>query len=370
MALLSERSYYLGFSKAPVIGPLRFKLLKEYFGNAEKAWNVSYQDLVGIHLGELSARRFIDFRDNFSIEKFVHSLEEQDIDFVSQSDKTYPKLLKQITDPPIVLYVRGKIPFDEGGESQALAVVGTRAITHYGREVTERLTVDLVKRGFVIVSGMAYGVDTVAHWAAIHQDGKTIAVLGNGIDIIYPPSNAHLYETIIKGCGAVISEYPPGTGASRGSFPARNRIISGMSLGVVVTEGAMDSGSLITARLAAEQGREVFAVPGPITSSLSKGPIKLIKQGAKLVTEVDDILEELKMYHKVERSFPAMKKIPFSLSANEQKILSFLGRENLHTDELIIKTGLHPGEIASVLSMLEMNGIIRSFDDGTFGLTT
>lgn len=206
-----------------------------------------------------------------------------DIKIINISDKNYPFLLKQIPDPPEILYVKGELP-----EGPMLAVVGTRKMTPYGREVTAKLTAGLVEAGFAIVSGMALGVDTVAHQTALAAGGQTVAVLGAGVDIIYPRENKNLYGNIF-GHGAIISEVPPGKMVERKLFPARNRIISGLSLGVLVTEGAIDSGSLITARAALDQGREVFAVPG------SAGADYLIDQGAKSITDVSDILSELRL---------------------------------------------------------------------------
>lgn len=288
----TEKLYWLGFSAFPGIGPHRFRLLLEYFKSAQSAWNVSSLELRSIGLAEKLTQSFVEFRKSFSPEKYFESLIKKNISPVASCEKEYPSLLKEIAGPPIILYVRGdlnllkKIP-------NPVAVVGTRRITSYGRAVTEQITRGLCESGCTIVSGLAYGVDTVAHKTAIEGNGKTIAVLGCGVDIIHPVSNHSLYWQIVKEYGVVISEFPPGKYAEKGMFPSRNRIISGLSLGVVVTEGAQDSGALITARYAAEQGREVFAVPGPITSSLSKGPMMLLKNGAKLTTDAQDILEEL-----------------------------------------------------------------------------
>ncbi|OGG14212.1 DNA protecting protein DprA [Candidatus Gottesmanbacteria bacterium RIFCSPHIGHO2_01_FULL_39_10] len=212
--------------------------------------------------------------------------------FISIGDKRYPSLLREIPDPPKSLYVRGDVSL-LGNEIRRIGVVGTRKVTEYGKDVTRRLTRDLVKAGYSIVSGMASGVDTVAHQTAIENNGVTIAVLGAGIDVIYPTPNQNLYWNIIKKYGCVISEFPPGKITSKVQFASRNRIISGISQGVVVTEGGEFSGSLITASCALDQGREVFAVPGPITSKFSKGPAFLLKNGAKMVTGISDILEEL-----------------------------------------------------------------------------
>ncbi len=210
---------------------------------------------------------------------------------ISTDNPRYPKLLKEIPDPPAVLYVRGT-----GGKinlNKTIAVVGTRHPTFYGITITKKLVSDLVGRGFTIISGLALGIDAVAHWAAIAAGGKTIAVLGCGIDIIAPPVNTDLYWRIVRGNGAIVSEVPPGVRTNKKKFVTRNRIISGLSLGVVVTEGARKSGSLITANYAAEQGREVFAVPGPITSTYSGAAAFLLKNGAKLVESASDIVEEL-----------------------------------------------------------------------------
>ena len=212
--------------------------------------------------------------------------------FISIRDGRYPKLLAEIADPPRGIYVRGDTSL-LSNNVRRIGVVGTRKMTKYGRQVTEKLTRDLVRAGFVIVSGMATGVDTIAHETAIKNGGKTMAVLGAGIDIIYPLDNESLYWDIARKYGCVISEFPPGKKTTKIQFASRNRIISGLSVGVVVTEGAENSGSLITAECALDQGREVFAVAGPMMSEYSRGPAKLIKDGAKMVTGVKDILEEL-----------------------------------------------------------------------------
>lgn len=206
------------------------------------------------------------------------------------TDRFYPKLLAEIPDPPSLLYVKARSL--DVFATPSISLVGTREMTAYGEDVTRTLARDLVKHGFTIVSGMAYGIDTIAHQSAIDSGGRTIAVLGSGIDIIWPPSNARLYQQISKEFGAVVSEHPASVKPDKEQFKRRNRIISGLSMGVVVIEGTQKSGSLITARFAAEQGRDVFAVPGPITSPYSRAAALLIKNGAKLVESVDDILEE------------------------------------------------------------------------------
>lgn len=224
------------------------------------------------------------------MQSFVEKIDEETA-VLPIDNPRYPRLLREIPDPPAVLYVRGsgsKINLEK-----TIAVVGTRHMTTYGRDVTKKLVTDLVGRGYTIVSGLAYGVDAVAHQAAIDAGGKTIAVLGCGIDIIAPSVNTDLYWRIVRGHGAIVSEVPPGVRTDKRRFVTRNRIISGLSLGVLVTEGAKKSGSLITASYAAQQGREVFAVPGPVTSMYSGAASFLLKNGAKLVESADDIIEEL-----------------------------------------------------------------------------
>lgn len=280
--MTDEKRYWVAFSVFPGIGPVRFGHLLNTFGTAKAAWEAPLSD------------KFIHFRKTFDIDEYLEKLNTLHVSVLTLSDPKYPKLLKEISDPPFLLYIRGKNTGEPINLDQTIAVVGTRNITPYGQEVTRRLVTELVAHGFTIVSGMAYGVDAVAHQAAIDAGGKTIAVLGCGIDIIAPAGNAKLYRKIgEEGFGAIVSEMPLSLRPDKGLFIARNRIISGLSLGVVVTEGAGESGALITARNAGEQGREVFAVPGPITSRYSAGPAQLIKKGAKLVESVEDILDEI-----------------------------------------------------------------------------
>lgn len=354
-----EKKYWLGFSAFAGIGPLRFKLLLEYFGTARKAWTASKSALLKINLGDKLTEHFISFRDNFELDNYQKQIEEKRIWVITIKDNNYPQLLKQIPAAPFILYIRGNrdIDWDLG---KAIAVVGTRKITSYGEVVTRAITRGLVRADIVIVSGMAYGVDAIAHEAAIESGGKTIAVLGCGVDVVHPKTNSTIYWKIIRGAGWVISEFPLGQFATKGLFPARNRIISGMTLGTVVTEGATDSGSLITAAYAAEQGREVFAIPGPITSSLSAAPIKLIKQGAKLVTDAKDILEELNIT-RVQRNKDAktQRNENQKLSIEEKKIVELLQKENLHFDDLVRESKIFPAKLAGVLTAMELKDLIH-----------
>jgi len=287
-----ERKYWVGFNVSQGIGPARFKLLLEYFGSAKKAFEAPVEELIKIGLPKNLVSKLEKFRKNFDTDSYFIRVEKLGIKILTSEDKSYPKLLKEVGDSPPVLYVKCRRLADIF-KQKAIAVVGTRTPTEYGRRVTEMIVKQLVTNGWVIVSGLARGIDRVAHQTAIKNNGLTIAVLGTGFDNIYPPENKSLAEKIVETGGAVISEFPLGAKIEPGNFPARNRIISGLSLGVVVTEAACDSGSLITASWAANQGREVFAVPGPVTSRFSAGTSELIKKGAKLVWDVDDILEEL-----------------------------------------------------------------------------
>jgi len=291
---LIERDYWLAFSCFPGIGARRFPILLKYFGSAEKAWLAGTDLWKKLGLGGKLLNDFLTFRSRFDFEKTKLRLEEELVSFLTLEDESYPGLLKEITDPPFVLYLKGKLlPQD----NRALAVIGTRKITPYGRQMTEKFAGWLSRQGLTLVSGLARGVDGAAHRAALENQGRTLAIMGTGLDQIYPPEHKGLAEVII-GHGALISEYPLGTAASPMNFPLRNRIISGLSLGTLVIEGESKSGTKITARYAAEQGREVFAVPGPITSPTSSGPADLIKMGAKLVSTGGDIMEELNLEEK------------------------------------------------------------------------
>ncbi|MEK7592031.1 MAG: DNA-processing protein DprA [Patescibacteria group bacterium] len=358
-----ERKYWVAFSVFPGVGPVRFRLLRDFFGSAKAAWNAPEKTLRAVKLPEKLVNEFLDFRKKFYIDTYLKKLSELHVSALTIEDPKYPELLKQISDAPFLLYVKGLHNSSPIKLDRIIGVVGTRKITRYGEEVTKRLVEGLVSYGFTIVSGMAYGVDAVAHQTAIDCGGKTIAVLGCGIDIIAPPSNARLYHQISEeGFGAIVSEMPFGLRPNKGLFPARNRIISGLSLGVLVTEGADDSGALITARNAGEQGREVFAVPGSISSPYSKGPLRLIKNGAKLVEDVQDILDELgiesssgSLAHPIQAD--KLKYKP--QSPDEQKIIDLLLQENRHIDEIVRLSGMASSEVFSLITLLEMNGAIK-----------
>lgn len=356
-----EKIYWLGFSNFEGIGPQRFKLLLNYFGSAKKAWQASHYDLEKIGLGQKLVADFCAFREKFLPHDYYNTVKEKGIGLITLMDENYPQSLKEIAVPPPLLYIKGELKKEDG---IALAVVGTRKITPYGRAVTEILVSGLVAAGLTIVSGLARGVDTMAHQVALSSGGRTIAVLGSGIDLIYPPENRSLFEEITKH-GAILTEFPVGYPALPQNFPIRNRIISGLSLGVLVTEAASDSGSLLTAEDAAEQGREVFAVPGPITSPVSAGTSELIQNGAKLVHTVKDVLEELNLEARVQQ-IVAREIVPES--RDEQQILEVLKEGPHHIDEIIKSTKLDAATVGSILGIGEIKGKVRSLGGGQYGL--
>ncbi|MEX0621424.1 MAG: DNA-processing protein DprA [Candidatus Woykebacteria bacterium] len=360
-SMVKDSPYYIALAAAPGIGPVRFQVLLKHFKSAETIWKADEKTLKEILTPKLF-EQFTEFRKSFDIQRYLDKISKLNIIVITLNDKNYPKLLKEISDAPPVLYIRGQLP----DEKRVIAVVGTRKITNYGREVTEILVRDLVNIGFTIVSGLARGVDSHSHRVTIGNSGKTIAVLGGGLDRVYPAENRALADEIAKGNGAVISEFPVGMDSVPGNFPARNRIISGLSLGVLVTEAGEDSGSLITAGLAGEQGREVFAVAGPMYSKLAKGPAALIKQGAKLVMNIEDILEELQIsgQEPETRDQEGIK----GDSEDEQKILYLMGDEPAHIDQIARHTKLSASKAGSILSLMEIKGKIRSLGGGNYSL--
>ena len=349
---LEERVYYLAFSLVFGLGPARFKLLKDYFGGVKKAFLAPEAEVRKTGLPKQVLEKYIWQQKNFQPERYLEMLQQREIGFITMEDKDYPSLLKQIVDPPIAIFYKGKNLLSE--ETMKIGVVGTRKMTSYGKEITELLVKELVLKHLVIVSGMALGIDGCAHKTAIENKGETIAVLGAGVDIIYPREHTRLYYDIINSGGMIVSEVPPGKFVGKGIFPARNRIISGLSKAVLVIEGTEDSGSLITARLALEQEREVLAVPGPVTSPYSQGPLSLIKNGAKLVTNANDIFEEIGL--RVENNiYKREKRIPTANNPTEQKIIDMLQSGSREFDEIIRQLDLTVADLASTLSLMEIN---------------
>jgi DNA processing protein len=353
-------AYLVALSAAPGIGPKKTEVLLKFFKTPQEVWEAENSDLEKI-LGKVDYHQFLGYRKKIDVETNFDSLSKQGIKVLTILEDTYPELLSQISSPPTVIYYKGDLLSTLS--RPCIAVVGTRLISIYGQEVTQRLVEGLVSAGLTVVSGLAKGVDSVAHRATLDADGKTVAVLGSGLNHIFPVENHQLAERIVSSGGAVISEYPPEMDSLPGNFPARNRIISGLSLGVLVTEAAEDSGSLITADFATEQGRDVFAVPGPITSKLSQGPSKLLKVGAKLVTGVEDILEELK----IEGRGDIGTEVSFTPSSpQEEKIWQSFEDGAKSIDQIVRETGLSAAVVSSTITLMEINGFLRHLGTGVY----
>ncbi len=336
----------------PGIGRARFRLLEDRFGSLEAAWYASPDELASAGLDRRSIQAISATRPKVSLEAEMEKLESYRVKALTWNDDDYPQRLKEIYDCPPVLYVRGSIiPEDEW----SIAVVGTRRATIYGRQVTEQIVEDLARTKITIISGLAKGVDSIAHRAAIDAGGRTIAVFGCGLDVVYPSEHVGLAREIMQH-GALVSELPLGTRPKSENFPRRNRLMSGMSLGVLVVEAGEASGALITASLALEQNREVFAIPGSILSSASKGTNKLIQEGAKLVRDYSDILEELNLTM-VTQQIEMRELVP--ATDTESLILKHLSQEPTHIDELCRSSSLPISDLSSTLAMMELKGVVR-----------
>ena len=351
----AELACWVAFSRVRGIGPMRFGRLLNFFGSAQAAWQAGRADLVASGLDARSIEALLAQRAKGPPpEAELEALARAGVEALPLSDPRYPDLLRDIYLPPPLLYLRGALASADGW---AVAIVGTRRATNYGRQVADLLARGLAQHQVTVVSGLARGIDTAAHQAALSvPGGRTLAVLGCGIDVAYPPENAKLAARICEQ-GALLSEFPLGTQPEAGNFPARNRLISGLSLGVVVAEAPQPSGALITARFALEQNREVFAVPGPITSKASEGTNRLIQQGAKLVMRAEDILEELKLQEAPQQQ--VMREL-LPASGVEATLLHLLiaATEPQHIDELCRAVALSTGEVTSTLMMMELKGLV------------
>lgn len=356
---MDNKFYLLALNMVKGLGPLRIKVLLEYFSSPSDIFEANRAQLMKVPgLGKEIIKRLKEF-DFKLVEEEFKLCQENGIEICSIDDPSYPELLKQIPDPPPILYVKGE--FNSG--DLRFAIVGSRRASFYGISVAERFGYELASLGFCIVSGMARGVDSAAHRGALNAGGKTIAVLGSGLLNIYPPENKELAKEIASS-GALISEFPLRTPPARENFPRRNRIISGLSCGVLVVEAGLRSGALITADLALEQGRDVFAIPGRLNSPTSVGTNKLIKQGAKLVQDIQDILEEYGI--NIERANEIKSNL--ELDPRSKKIIDTLREEEADLDELVIKTGLGIQELNQLLLELEVKGIIKQHLPGKYCL--
>jgi DNA processing protein len=368
-------SYWLALALTQGLGPTRIRKLVEHFGSAERVFQASLTELEATGMPVVSAQSLATGKSLELAQQECAKAAECSAKIIALDDPAYPARLKEIYDPPVVLFIRGSV---EVISSPGIAMVGTRHPTPYGLGMAERLAKDLAARGLVIISGMARGVDTASHRGAITVGGKTVAVFGTGIDVMYPKENSRLAEQILSLGGALISEFPVGTFAAPQNFPIRNRIISGMSVGVLVVEAAEYSGTRITARCALEQDRDVYAVPGNVTNKGSWGPNTLIKQGAKLVATWEDVWEELPTdiqdkldAARPESSLPETASLfpEDATSPHERKIMRLLkSDESTHIDELVerLEAELSSSEIFAALFELELNGKIRQLPGKNF----
>ena len=356
--------YWIALKSVLGIGNVTFSALVDRFQSLPAIFDAPVGELKEIKgiTGKI-ALAIVNFNDWGKVKAELELLDKKKVNIITYRDELYPQKLLTIYDRPPYIYVRGKLSADDIN----VAIVGSRAATTYGKYTTEKLSREMAFKGVTVVSGMARGIDSAAHRGAISAHGRTIAILGSGLDVIYPPENKKLFEEIVEN-GAAVSEFPLGTPPRSANFPARNRIISGMSYGVVIVEAGEKSGSLITARLALEQGREVFAVPGSIDSAGSRGTNKLIKQGAKLIENTDDILEEIAP--QIEQPLPhnravdtpnaptAPRKNADQLDGLEKEIFDAVSPGRIHIDDLIAVTGLSSAELLSSLTTMELKGLI------------
>lgn len=355
--------YLNALNKISGIGPQRMKLLMKNFPDSYSVWKIGLEELQKYFPGEKLVEKFFLEKKKINPDEEWEKLTKENIRVISLKDPLYPASLKEISNPPYLLYYKGKLDFQN---SPALAIVGSRKFTSYGAQVAQTFSKKLARLGIVIVSGMALGIDAFAHKGALESQGKTVAVLGNSLDEknLYPKNNINLAHLILSQEGALISEYPPETPAGPLTFPARNRIIAGLSKGVLVVEAGEKSGALITAQMALDYNREVFSVPGSIFSDQSIGTNSLIKSGAKTVCGINDILEELNLGTEKEK-----KPLPVPNTLEEKLILKFFSDEPLHIDKIILLTRLQPTVVSGTLTIMEMKGWIKNIGGQNYIIT-
>lgn len=351
----SQDKFWLGFNLVPGIGTAKLQALLDYFGSPAAAWQATELQMQKLGLDKRARRNLVEAREKIDLESKLAEVKAAGVRLIHWDSPSYPRYLKEIPAPPPVLYMQGE--FAEQDEI-GVAIVGTRRLTSYGRQMARDLAAGLARQGITIVSGLARGIDTIAHQTALDVGGRTIAVLGSGLKQIYPAENRTLAAQIVsQGQGAILSEYELNTKPQAKNFPPRNRIISGLTLGTIVVEGSVKSGAMITAKFALEQDREVFAVPGYVTSPASAGPNSLIQQGAKLITNVDDVLEELQVAQKIEQSAVQMA---LPQSAEEVALLHHLSIEPQHVDDICRAAELPAALVSSTLTLMELKGIVQN----------
>jgi len=347
-----EIGYWLGFHLVPGVSAGRLQTLRACFESLEAAWHASPRALQQAGLPERVVEALVERRRQLDLGRELERARRSGARLVALEDDCYPRLLKEMASPPLVLFVRGELrPEDE----QALALVGTRRPTAYGKDVARQLSGELASHGVTIVSGLARGIDRIAHEAALEAGGRTIAVLGNGLDVVYPPEHAPLADRI-AGQGALVTEFPPGEQPLAKNFPVRNRLISGLSLGVVVVEAPRKSGALITANFALDQGRTVYAVPGSIFSPMSAGTLQLLREGATPIGSAGEILDDLRLEAR-QLALEARTLLP--ASPEERDILAHLAAGPCHIDELAAQLGLAVSQVSALVLQMQLKGLVR-----------
>ena len=347
-----ELKYWVAFSRIPTIGRARVALMEGYFGSLEKAWHAGSGELAAAGLDQRSVKAVLSRRPTVSPDAEMERLSRLEINVFTIKDPGYPSLLSEIYEYPPVLYVKGEILPEDG---RSVTVVGTRKTTAYGREVANQIAGDLARNGVTIVSGLARGIDSIAHRAALDAGGRTLAVLANGLDTVYPPEHASMAQEITRR-GALISEHPPGVRPEAKNFPRRNRILSGLTPGTVVVEAGEGSGALWTVRHAIDQNREVMAVPGSILSPASRESNRLIQDGAKTVLDYTDVLEELN-FSAVGQQMEFHPLLP--QDDQESKLLTCITYEPVHIDDIQRASGLPVSAVSSSLAMMEIKGLVK-----------
>lgn len=345
--MLNLKKYYAFFGALPNIKTEHWQKIISYFKNPKNAYKGKVGDFLEAGFSEKWIDNFLDFKRKNNLEKIWEDIEKRGIKIITIEDEAYPENLKEIYNPPFIIYAKGKI---ESLNEDSIAIVGSRKGTDYGKRATFEIAKELSQSGITIISGLALGLDTEAHKGALEGGGRTVAVLANGLDTIYPATNKGLANKIIEN-GCIISEQPLGMPPLKQNFPARNRIISGLSLGVFITESGEHSGTLHTASFALEQNRQIYALPGPIYNPLSVGPNNLIKNGAKPVSKVEDILEDFGIKKKNIDIKP--------VGEDEEMIFEILKNESLHIDEIIKISNREPEEISRIISMMEIKGKVK-----------
>ena len=353
---MDERNALILLNMMEHVGPVCVRALVSHLGSAAAIMEANESELKGAKgVGAEITRAITNQRDVLDVDAECTRADALGARILTAVDSEYPASLKEIHDPPLALYVLGAL---ENNDAKGIAVIGTRRPTHYGRDVARQFSGQLARMRFTILSGLALGIDTVAHQAALDANGRTVAVLGSALDTLYPPANAALAQEIAQK-GAVISELPLGRRPDKTTFPMRNRIVSGMSMGVLVVEAGHKSGALITARQANEQGRTVFAVPGRIDAPGSQGCLSLIRDGATMVACIDDILREYEFLNLRMEDAPKMNRPAPVLDADETAIVDLLKHEEQHVDALIRASGLSASRISTLLLVLEMKKVVR-----------